>query len=786
METVEGELIERMALAGKTDGAGELKIPIRPEWRVTEYLTIHLVVKHALSGYGAVSRQIPPANSSLEIRLTQGLPLRFRLLDEKRTPISNLRLRVVRAQIPVYSGDDLEGPKFWGRLPLLPAGFWNAVTDGNGRCSIEGLPAGLYFVDHDNPKYEQIPGHNHQAFQYRPEEKKGEIELQLNPAVTVWGTVLLPDGTPVSGAKVNILENSGYVHGGVTAETLTDAKGRYELQRLIPADYALQVRLNDKLKADWTADPTELNLKTGEFRKEVNPNILEGGLITGKITLSDTGAAVGDMLVCVVSPKDSLPLASWTGRTDRSGGFQIRVPAGMRKVYLAGLVPDGYSSANKDTNQLSQSVEVENGGTYTADFALPRESRISGLVVNESGQPVAGANVTCVSPTVSAFGPPKVVTDAAGKFSIDLPAGIETAGLLAESDGLSSPGGATYPVGSDVKLVLMAGGFASASGRVVDVEGKPIAGAMVHWNGTEAAGVPVKAITDKDGRFQTKKVIPGKQIIFYGSKNGYGSNSSFAGFKAGQAVELEPILLYPADATMTGKVVDASGNPVSGAKVQASGEFQTRDATAISDSDGKFVLRGLVKGWLFVQATKRSQGEFMFHAEVRVRTGGGDVVVKPSDRPAPWERETLIDFVGKPAPPLKAQSWFHSAALPESRPGKVRLISIVGLDRPLKFSSNILPQLQRFREEIQDQELEIIVVHGAWPREEVAEFLASDFPDFKLPVAIESEKEAMSKAFGAQYWLTVVINQEGQVVFQNRGEWNQAKKKVRELLGKAK
>lgn len=212
----------------------------------------------------------------------------------------------------------------------------------------------------------------------------------------------------------------------------------------------------------------------------------------------------------------------------------------------------------------------------------------------------------------------------------------------------------------------------------------------------------------------------------------------------------------------------------------------TSDANAISDSDGKFVLRGLVKGWLFVKAAKRMQGGVIFQAEVRVNTNAGDVVVKQSERSTVWKQEALIDLVGKPAPPLKAQSWFHTGALPETQPGKVRLISIVGLDRSLTYSSGVLPLLRKFREEIPEQELEIIVVHGAWPREEVAEILAKDYPDFKIPLAIESEEGAMSKAFGAQYWLTVVIDQEGKVVFQNRGEWGNAKKKVRELLGKPK
>ena len=150
------------------------------------------------------------------------------------------------------------------------------------------------------------------------------------------------------------------------------------------------------------------------------------------------------------------------------------------------------------------------------------------------------------------------------------------------------------------------------------------------------------------------------------------------------------------------------------------------------------------------------------------------------------KRTKLRNYVGKKAPPLKAQHWFNSAALPEESPGKIRLIKFVGMDRSLIFFSNILPSLQKLRKEHPEEELEIIVVHGAWPKEEVTEILAQKYPDFKLPLAIEPKKNPMSKSLGVEFWQTVVIDQEGKVVFQSKGDWKQAKQKVRQLLGKGK
>ncbi len=287
-------------------------------------------------------------------------------------PISNLRLRVVSARTPVAEDPRSAGPALWCAVPRLPAGFWNAVTDPQGRCSIEGLPPGQYYVDHEDLNYGQIPGRNHHAFQHNPEVRKEEIEVRLNPAARVWGAVRLPDGTPVRGAKVNILESPRYTQGGLSAETFTDSEGRYELQRLLPSGYALQVRLNEGLKNDWTANPVGLTLETGELRKKVDLTVLRGGTISGKVTLSDTGAAVADMLVSVVSPKDFAPLANWAAITDKSGVFHLRVPAGLRKVYLAGMLPEGYTQTTKDGAQVEVRLNVEDGGTYNADFALPR------------------------------------------------------------------------------------------------------------------------------------------------------------------------------------------------------------------------------------------------------------------------------------------------------------------------------------------------------------------------------------------------------------------------------
>lgn len=784
ISNIDGVPLTPVTLSGKTDSAGRIAIPVRPNWRESTYVTLHLFVRHSQEGYAAISKSVPPVGSSVEMLLTKGLPLRFRVLDEKGSPVSDLRLRVVKAQTPVFTGDFTSpAQRFWGGVPLLPSSFWDATTDPQGHCTIEGLPPGAYYVDHNNPAYGQIPGVHDSRLQFNPATQEGEIELKLLPASTISGTVNLPDGKPIAGAKVETLEQRQYKNGGSWADTVTDANGNYTLQRLLPGDYDVLVRLNGNLSNDWTASAVEVSLKAGEHRQHLNPGIVKGAMISGKVTLADTNAAVGDMLI-TISTEAASSLGSWWVQTDSSGHYQLRVPAGKRMVYVSGAMPDGYARSSEGEGKLQTDLVLEEGETYTANFALRRESQIHGVVVNPSGEPVAGASVSCHRPLDRMSDPIKVVSDKAGKFSIVLPAGTESAELMAEFDAMVTQTDVKYPINVEARLELKANEFASATGRVVDEAGKPIAGAYVWCAAKTLNGEPIRLTTDAEGRYETKRLLPAKQIIFYGSKDGYGENSSFSAFKAGQAVDLEPIVLPKADASVAGRVVDSAGNSVAGASVEASGYLQPRDGVkTVADSDGKFILRGLVKGWLDVKAS-RIQKQIPFETEKRVRTGSEDIVIALPDKPSIWKMEALVDHVGKPAPPLRAQDWFHTAPLPEHQPGKVRLIKFVGLDRSLIYFSNTLPPLQKLREELPEPELEIIVVHGAWPKQEVAEILAKDYPDFKIPLAIEPEVGAMSDAFGAQHWLTVVIDKNGKVAFQNRGKWSEARKKVRELLGK--
>lgn len=146
-----------------------------------------------------------------------------------------------------------------------------------------------------------------------------------------------------------------------------------------------------------------------------------------------------------------------------------------------------------------------------------------------------------------------------------------------------------------------------------------------------------------------------------------------------------------------------------------------------------------------------------------------DPVVRIVLKPTPeWQPETFVDFIGKPAPPLRVDHWYHAENPDSDHKGKIRMIRFVGKDRSLIYFSDTVELMQKNQDEFAGQGVEFLLVHGFWPKEEVEEILAAEHPNRTVPLAIESEEGAMSDAFRVRHSLTVVIDREGKVVLQNK------------------
>jgi uncharacterized GH25 family protein len=159
--------------------------------------------------------------------------------------------------------------------------------------------------------------------------------------------------------------------------------------------------------------------------------------------------------------------------------------------------------------------------TGTAVIRLEKGVDVSGTVTSTDGKPIAKAKVSTVQTTwvVNDYGSKKT-TDAQGRFELThLRPGVTPITVTAK-------GFAPDIIKADVKAGMTPVDFKLSPGqplrgRIIDRQGKPIAGAFVHLDGWRNMGsLSFSGKTDADGRF-TMPDAPPDAMEFQISKQGY-------------------------------------------------------------------------------------------------------------------------------------------------------------------------------------------------------------------------------------------------------------------------
>lgn len=247
--------------------------------------------------------------------------------------------------------------------------------------------------------------------------------------------------------------------------------------------------------------------------------------------------------------------------------------------------------------------------------------RRTGRVVDVEGFPVAGVEVQPVYDrtrtrwrTLGAELPPgatKAVTDSLGTFAIDVEA--RDGGLVVAAPWIALR---VTPIGMDTadELLVVVARRTAISGRVVDEDANPVAGATVRGtldplldypaplDATERIVLPPLQ-TDADGRFTWPAAAAGGWT-FYVTSDGYAPASGHARTLPGEemAIVMEPsqptspVPAQPSGASISGQIVTAAGQPMRGAQVIASDENGMRLCLVSADDRGCFVVAGLRAG----------------------------------------------------------------------------------------------------------------------------------------------------------------------------------------------
>jgi hypothetical protein len=434
----------------------------------------------------------------------------------------------------------------------------------------------------------------------------GDLRLVLMPSSEIAGHVVtLKDGQPV--ANVRVTAGQGLVQQFATS----DDQGAFQITGLAPGTFFLRASGNG-----WIGETSgTLSIGLGERRGDLLVHVVPGARVLGSLRVGDGPCTVGQVSLSAASGH-SLPTLS--AHTDTGGNvvFEAAPPG----VYRSFAACDGYD-------------ELEGPQVTVA------ETDVQGLVWNVP----AGVEATIVAKTSGGM--------IAERTWIDL----EPASASGASRGLSSQrrGGWTDARGEIVFKGLAPMGYRIAGtdiAKPIDVEvrergthrweitidprgyidlsvkapsGEPNDEVWAYAERTDAKGPPGTAERYDRGRYRIGPLAVGKFHVQVRDGANPSVHAQDVQVRAGQVTNLE--ITYGAhDARITGRVLDASGDPVADVWVSAEAsdvehdnftrdlEYATRAERrrVYTDDHGRFEVGGLdPRGTYHVVVTRPLGGE---------------------------------------------------------------------------------------------------------------------------------------------------------------------------------
>jgi protocatechuate 3,4-dioxygenase beta subunit/thiol-disulfide isomerase/thioredoxin len=501
---------------------------------------------------------------------------------------------------------------------------------------------------------------------------------------------------------------------------------------------------------------------------ELNP-INASDMITGRVVDGD-GKPAPDVSVALVGTGTwgiSKPV-----KTDADGRFKIVQEYDLKRVSVV---------ASNGIDSVSERIPAEPGDEVTLTLQKAGFAKIAGTVRDESGNAIRKADVRLFHKLLRSgweadaiFGKLLVSptqTDESGNFSFDAVwLGFQDYGIAASAEGfgsLSSEDLKSFD-GTDgaVSLVLKSASE-SLTGTVVDAEGKPVAGAWVNcYGGGSSRGIQ-QIVTDSEGRFTIESLTPGRVSLEAGKYDAESSRKVSGRFQ----IPCDPVqLTLPvADGVVSGKVVDAEGNPAAGAEVSAYMMYRK----SISDENGNFRITGLMAGWFEIKAAFEPEGQMKTVSEQRAKPGMENIILRlEPEKPEPKARPVEpLNLIGTPAPDIDVETWFNSEPHSAKAGGKVRILDFWGLRCAPCIAT--MPKIAKFWDAAPQDKLEIIALTSHYHDDEIREFLAKH-SGYKFSFAKETEKSTSYTDYDIRGVPTYVVIAKNGMIVSYGHDWEKA------------
>lgn len=528
-----------------------------------------------------------------DLTLEPGAVIEGRLTDLRGVPVEG-------AEVHVEESEQIRGSLFHRENKPL-------TTGPDGIFRLEDLVRGRSFsfrIRH--PGYVPASAPDVEAPTVEP------LQIELRPGRSLAGRVLDPERRPVESAGLFRIETSPYGRS-VLRLAVTDGEGRFLLSSLEPGPLSLEVRApghrtlqlpNLRISEEEDPEPLEILVEPGA--------VLEGRVLDGR------GEPLPRAQVEVFLPDSSrrfgLILADENGRyqVDGLGPGEHRLEARLW----------GPSSPQRAEGR----IVLDDSGTHRLDLRMPAGVGVSGRVLDENGEPLAGASISLVpaAPPLHGLG---ARSTADGSFRIEaVPDGVyrlfgnsRSHTQMAEPDEVSV-------AGREIEgLVVRLGRGATITGRILGAAEADLRNLFVEARPPGAEEPYTMGDLDAEGAYRISPLMPGTWQVTASLPSGLSATGTVQ-VNAGEEAVLD--LELPRGRALTGRVL-LDGRPLPGAQVIGlpSDGYQDpldREARTMTRHDGSFALRGLRPGRLFLMVHDKA----IVHSESLVLSADREVTVE--------------------------------------------------------------------------------------------------------------------------------------------------------------
>ena len=536
--------------------------------------------------------------SGVGIATTLGLVTTMKTVSWK-IPVFGAVLVLVGAAA-VWLGD-LVGDS--GAPPDLPVAEVGAVT-GTNKPTDSGATA-------------EVASPQRGAAERRP--VAGAVVDSSRPSLFV--RVSDPEGVPVAGERITLEPVDGRLATLHAREAQTDAGGVARFAAIDAGVWAIHADRGPPPAAEPEPDPVDTWVTGGVLVGE-----RDGVPIVEAPVVDEVVMEVEESVYEAEVDARERQIVAAPGRIARERDFELKDPKRWR-----------------DAHPPLARVTVDDADV-TVDVAVAVGRKVSGVVVDPDGTPVAGAEVFLRTGDVSIR--QLATTGDDGRFDgVDVPAGSVL--LFARAPGRAM----RTPVRSEAEEIELQVGpqriGGTIVGRVVDAGDRPVKAAQVRVDVTDSWRPPALARSDDDGRFRIEE-LPDGHLLVRVLAPGHEPWQAWTAVGGGETREFD-VRLAPGWRAH-GRVLDTSGGPQEGVEVRAAADGRPT-VTVVSGADGRYAIDCLPVG--DVAITVPGDDDHL-DLEVSLRGAAGDAqqhdLVR---RPTLSIRGEVVDERGEPLYPWR-------------------------------------------------------------------------------------------------------------------------------------